>query len=457
MQQEKDVDALVAPSGALELLSHQEIDRLADTSTSGLYELFRCCALAVLNTGAHSDDSKAVLERYKNFSVKIVQQDWGIKLEIKQAPLNAFVDGEMITGIQEHLFAVLRDIVFSNNEVERLKKHPKNQENITNLIFHILRNAKILKAAEKPDLVVCWGGHSINRTEYKYTKDVGYELGLRRLNVCTGCGPGAMKGPMKGATIAHAKQRMYTGHYVGITEPGIIAAESPNAIVNRLVIMPDIEKRLEAFVRSANGIIVFPGGAGTAEEILYLLGVLLHPNNKGMPFPLIFTGPKESELYFKQIHHFVGETLGYEAQQLYKIIIGDPVAVAQSMYKGIQAVYQYRKENGDAYYYNWLLHIEQNFQEPFEPNHENMSQLALTKAQAKHDLAANLRRAFSGIVAGNVKDEGIRTIEAHGPFTIHGDPKILAPLDQLLANFVQHHRMKLPNDEDYQPCYRVIS
>ena len=69
------------------------------------------------------------------------------------------------------------------------------------------------------------------------------------------------------------------GRYLGISEPGIIAAESPNPIVNDLVIMPDIEKRLEAFVRTGHGIIVFPGGAGTAEEILYILGILLHPDN----------------------------------------------------------------------------------------------------------------------------------------------------------------------------------
>src|SRR3546814_6288695 len=72
--------------------------------------------------------------------------------------------------------------------------------------------------------------------------------------------------------------------YIGITEPGIIAAESPNPIVNQLVIMPDIEKRLESFVRLGHGIIVFPGGVGTAEEILYLLGILLREENAQLPF-----------------------------------------------------------------------------------------------------------------------------------------------------------------------------
>ena len=84
-------------------------------------------------------------------------------------------------------------------------------------------------------------------------------------------GQGAMKGPMKGAALGHAKQRTGFGRYVGLTEPTIIAAEAPNPIVNELVILPDMEKRLEAFVRLAHAIIIFPGGVGTAEEILHLI------------------------------------------------------------------------------------------------------------------------------------------------------------------------------------------
>jgi predicted Rossmann-fold nucleotide-binding protein len=108
-------------------------------------------------------------------------------------------------------------------------------------VFHILRNADVLKPMLNPNLVVCWGGLDQPRG-IQYSKKVGYQMGLRGLDICTGCGPGAMKGPMKGATIGHAKQRLHSGRYLGITEPGIIAAESPNPIVNELV-MPDIEKR----------------------------------------------------------------------------------------------------------------------------------------------------------------------------------------------------------------------
>lgn len=63
---------------------------------------------------------------------------------------------------------------------------------------------------------------------------------------------------MKGAAISHANQRYKeNSRLIGITEPSIIASEPPNPIVNELIIMPDIEKRLEAFVRMGHGIIIF--------------------------------------------------------------------------------------------------------------------------------------------------------------------------------------------------------
>jgi predicted Rossmann-fold nucleotide-binding protein len=450
------VDTLISPEGQLEVLSKAEVNKLLDTSQGGLYQVFRNCALAVLNCGSSIDDGKELLERYKSFEISIVQRERGIKLDIKGAPAIAFVDGKMIKGIHEHLFAVLRDIVFISSEVTDNPKFDMSRtEGITDSVFHILRNANVLKPQHNPNLVVCWGGHSINRTEYNYSKEVGYQIGLRDLDICTGCGPGAMKGPMKGATIGHAKQRLSKGRYLGISEPGIIAAESPNPIVNDLVIMPDIEKRLEAFVRTGHGIIVFPGGAGTAEEILYILGILLHPDNADIPFPLIFTGPETAREYFVQINNFIGLTLGEEAQKRYQIIIDDPEMVAREMQAGIKQVREFRKSRSDAYYFNWLLKIDEEFQRPFKPTHENMRNLKLHKNQETHLLAANLRRAFSGVVAGNVKDEGIRAIEKFGHFEIHGDKAIMGPMDLLLTSFVEQSRMKLPG-KVYTPCYKVV-
>ena len=450
------IDAQISPEGRLNVLSKVEVNRLLDTSQGGLYRLFRNCSLAVLSTGNYLDDGKELLERYQSFDIRVIQEERGIKLEVKNAPASAFVDGKMIRGINEHLFAVLRDVIYASDEINcNPKLDLESSAGVTNAVFHILRNANIMRPTNNPHLAVCWGGHSITREEYDYSKEVGYQMGLRGLDICTGCGQGAMKGPMKGATIGHAKQRINGGQYLGFSEPGIIAAEPPNPIVNDLVILPDIEKRLEAFVRIAHAIVVFPGGAGTAEEIFYILGNLLYPDNANIPFPLIFTGPKSSRGYFNQINRFIGDTLGPEAQNHYTIIINDPVRVAREIQAGIKQVREFRKATDDAYYFNWLLKIDPEFQKPFIPTHENIRNLALNKSQQRHLLASNLRRVFSGVVAGNVKDEGIRAIEQHGHLEIRGEAGIMEPLDSLLASFVEQQRMKLPGTK-YIPSYRII-
>lgn len=452
---EPTIDAVISPRSGMDVLTRAEVSKLLDTNNGGLYTLFRNCALAVLSSDRDMDDGKQLLERYADFEVTVIENERGIKLKISGAPQSAFVDDQMIIGIAEHLFAVLRDIVYIGDEIDNNPQiNLDTTEGITDAVFHILRNAGILKTSVDPRLVVCWGGHAISRLEYDYTKDVGYEMGLRGMNICTGCGPGAMKGPMKGATIGHAKQRLCDGHYLGISEPGIIAAESPNPIVNDLVIMPDIEKRLEAFLRVGHGVVVFPGGVGTAEEILYLLGILLHPENAQLPFPLIFTGPEESKGYFERIDAFIGATLGPAAQKRYEVIIGDPMAVALRMREGIAEVRDFRRQTEDAFYFNWCLKIDHEFQIPFKPTHETMAALELHTGLDTHLLAANLRRAFSGVVAGNVKDEGIREIEKHGLFEIRGEKAIMDQLDDLLRSFVEENRMKLPG-KNYEPCYRL--
>ncbi|MEX1237337.1 MAG: pyrimidine/purine nucleotide monophosphate nucleosidase domain-containing protein, partial [Pseudomonadales bacterium] len=89
------------------------------------------------------------------------------------------------------------------------------------------------------------------------------------------------------------------------------------------------------------------------------------------------------------------------------------------------------------------------------PNHENMRQLEIHRDQPVYRLAAHLRRAFSGLVAGNVKEDGILEVEKHGLFEISGDPEIMAQMDSMLTSFVQQHRMKLPGTK-YKPCYRIV-
>lgn len=447
----------INPLGSMDLLSQLEVDRLQQTSTSEHYRLFRNCCLAVLNVGAKTDNSRDILEQFQDFDVRVIRRERGVKIELVNPPEGAFVDGELIKGIREHLFSVLRDILYVSTRYEKSPFTELTESSfITHVVFDLLRNAHTIHSQSLLDMVVCWGGHSINDQEYDYAKAVGFELGLRELNIVTGCGPGAMEAPMQGAAIGHSQQRFHHGRYVGITEPSIIAAEPPNPIVNELVIMPDIEKRLEAFVRVAHGIIIFPGGVGTAEELLYLLGILIHEDNRDQVVPVVLTGPRSSADYFTRLDEFITATLGEEARKHYRIIIDDAPAVASYLKGGMLQGKEHRRAIGDAFHFNWSLKIDPAYQQPFGPNHQNMAELNLHHQQSLSELAANLRRAFSGIVAGNVKEQGIHAIEQHGPFQIRGDEALMQRLDQLLKAFIAQGRMKLPGSV-YHPCYEVIT
>lgn len=239
---------------------------MLDSAHTELFETFRKCALTVLNCGDTVDNS-AVFERYRNFAVHICQQERGIQLEPVNAPALAFVDGRMIQGIREHLFAVLRDIVYTNQQIVESGAFDLSQSSsITDAVFHILRNAQVLIPQQPPAMVVCWGGHTAGEVEYDCSKQVG-------------------------------------------------------------------------------------------------------------------------------------------------------------------EVHRYRRRTHDAYCFNRRLTIDHAFQQPFEPTHAAMAGLRLSSDLQANELAAELRRAFSGIVAANVKEQGIVQVERYGPFAIRGETRILKPLE----------------------------
>ena len=88
--------------------------------------------------------------------LRLFKEERGIKLELAGAPVIAFIVGEMIKGIREHLFAVLRDIVYVSDEIiDNPKFDLQSSEGVTNSVFHILRNANIIQQQTEPKLVVC--------------------------------------------------------------------------------------------------------------------------------------------------------------------------------------------------------------------------------------------------------------------------------------------------------------
>ena len=111
------VDTQVGPRGTMELLSQRENEVLTLATQSpehlDMLETFRRCSLAVLNTGNDGDDAEELFETYDDFSIEVSRRTRGLKLVVKNAPRAAFVDGRMVEGVREHLFAVLRDVVYT--------------------------------------------------------------------------------------------------------------------------------------------------------------------------------------------------------------------------------------------------------------------------------------------------------------------------------------------------------
>ena len=63
----------------------------------------------------------------------------------------AFVDGEIIRGVAELLFAVVRDIAYTAIEINGSAKFDLGtSDGITDAVFEILRNARVLRPQSIP-------------------------------------------------------------------------------------------------------------------------------------------------------------------------------------------------------------------------------------------------------------------------------------------------------------------
>ena len=83
-----------------------------------------------------------------------------------------------------------------------------------------------------------------------------------------------------------------------------------------------------------------------------------------------------------------------------------------------------------------------------------MASLHLQREQPVFQLMVELRKAFSGIVAGNVKEFGVRAVAQHGPYKMQGDPVVIESLSHLLQTFVAQGRMKI-DAASYTPCFEL--
>jgi pyrimidine/purine-5'-nucleotide nucleosidase len=266
----------VGPRGTLELLSQREVEVLTSSAReTQLLELFRRCALAVLNTGNEIDDSAALFEEYRDFSIEVGRRTRGLKLIIRNAPASAFVDGRIVEGIRQHLFAVLRDIVYMGTDVA--ESDLSDSAGVTDAVFQILKHARILNPdlAAQPGGLLGWPFHQSPRVRLHQRGGIpARSAGARHLHrLRSRRHEGPHEGRGCGPRQAAPAQRPLSG-IVGAGHHCRGAAESHGESPGGDAGHREAPGGLSAL---AHGIVVFPGGVGTAEEILYLLGVLLDP------------------------------------------------------------------------------------------------------------------------------------------------------------------------------------
>ena len=192
-------------------------------------------------------------------------------------------------------------------------------------MFHILRNARVTARARGSEARRVLGRPRDRARGVRLHEEGRLRARPRGSRHLHGLRRRRDEGPDEGRDRrATRSSGIRDGRYIGLTEPTIIAAESPNPIVNELVIMPDMEKRLEAFVRMAHAIIVFPGGVGTAEEILYLLGILLNPENDARAVAAGLHRALVEQALFRASARVHRRYARSSRAARYKVVLGDP-------------------------------------------------------------------------------------------------------------------------------------
>ena len=102
LTRKKSIDAEVWPEGSLEVLSQFEVDQLKNSGENGLYPLLRRCMLAVLNSGADTDDARQLFQQYRDFRVGFIQHDK--------------IGGQQLTAVHGIVQLVAQDFRGSHND-----------------------------------------------------------------------------------------------------------------------------------------------------------------------------------------------------------------------------------------------------------------------------------------------------------------------------------------------------
>lgn len=392
-----------------------------------------------------NDDKRELREKFSAMEITVRRTDHGLVLRCTGVPPGSLLNGDLPARQKRQICQAVRDFVMEPAFPEATDPSAA----ISRYVRSFVARTPLLDQAPRPRTFV-WGGHAVSREEYDFAKETGYWDALGNgTEFITGCGPGVMKAPFKGSLVAYGKQdyhkRGIHRDYIGFSERGIIAAEAPNGIISELVIFPDVEKRMEAFIRASHRGRIHPGGAGTVEEMLTFLGVKAHPANAEAVYPFDLVERPGGD-YAERVTAWLRTCFGDALDGLMHVHVGGPRSYAEYVHDSADAI-------DTAQLWNEHLYVPTEIQTPFRVTFDNLEALDLSRDQSPFDLLVNLRRFFSSLVHLAVKypDEE----EAWGGELprIYGDRDILEATDALIRWFAANGRMKLHGE--YRRPYRI--
>ena len=445
----------------LSSVTPEKLDQLCENANGMMHHFKRCC-LGILGAHKGKTTTENLAGDYPHFDVSLLRRGGELVLRLEDAPTTHCEGQTLVASKVRQLSAAMRDVVLFSGQIQDSTHNGKRSE----LVHSMLREADMLEPTriagnesviELPR-VLSWGGHTVGSAEYDYCLEVGAKFGRNRVEGISGGGPGTMKAFLKGNAKGFASQDIYDARQYGITALEIVEEEPLNGYGRSTVIMPTIEARLEAFLRLANAIVIFPGGAGTAEELFMALALKMHEKNAGQMLPIIITAPKESKDWVEAIDECLVSIFGEEVRQYYTIVIDSPDQVFNEVFEqafSVNKMKESRARANDNMQYNSRLHLPAEVQDVFKPDHEKMSQLSLTRDQDQYRLAAHLRMLYKGIVYGTIVGDGIQSIQEGGKYQIQGERQVIDAVERMLDKFVAQNRMKERGFTE--PCWELAS
>ena len=200
-----------------------------------------------------------------------------------------------------------------------------------------------------------------------------------------------------------------------------------------------MEKRLQAFVRMAHTIIVFPGG-GDGGRRFSICSVSCSARRIPRKRCRSFSRARRRAEVLRAMLAFSARRSGplHNSATRWFSAIRPP---SPRKWHGPETRARARAADDNAYFFNWGLDIGLEFQKPFEATHESMRALELKRDQPAHSLAFN----FAAPSRASSRATCVRPVSLASrtrPFELRGDPKIIAALGNLLQDFVTEPRMR---------------